>query len=364
MYANTGFTFHRLEPGDNLELVEQIAQMKQEGDSHNAGIFDYMFWEWQYSQLPSGQSRIYIVKHNGRIVGYYHVPIYSGLVEGEKKQLAVIQEVAIHRSLRNRGVFRSLSEFAHRNLLNEGIDCIYTFPNKKSIHTFIKYYSYRQITTLSSYIAPVNTARLLRSKARLFGIETVLGKLSDIGFRAFTRPLESGAYLKIHPEFNREIEEIFREYQRKFKISVTRNRHYLNWRYTDKPKVKHYVISILKSDKIMATVILKPDVIFDNPVLILMDFAARSGKEEYLLQLLSELRLNHGKYIQDEFNLIYTSGRDDFLSCLYKIGFIKIPAKFNPRPLNLLVKNCRLPDQNLIFNPDNWRITLSDWEVF
>ena len=46
-----------------------------------------------------------------------------------------------------------------------------------------------------------------------------------------------------------------------------------------------------------------------------------------------------------------------------KYGFIKIPQKFNPRNLNMLVKNIS-SNNSLIMNSENWFATLGDWDVF
>jgi hypothetical protein len=112
----------------------------------------------------------------------------------------------------------------------------------------------------------------------------------------------------------------------------------------------------------LAAAIFKLDEMFDNPVLLLMDYAHLQGKDDYLLQLIQHVKLHGAKEIGERFNLIVTSGNSEFLPLLKKVGFLRVPERFNSRPLKLVVKNLAKHPTDA-FDPRNWHLTLSDWDV-
>ena len=101
---------------------------------------------------------------------------------------------------------------------------------------------------------------------------------------------------------------------------------------------------------------------FDNPDLLLMDYAHLHGKEDYLLQLIQHVKLHGAEEIGERFNLIVTSGNSEFLPLLKRVGFIRLPERLNSRPLKLVVKNLSQHSTDA-FDPRNWHLTLSDWDV-
>ena len=161
--------YSRIDERQFPALIEKVRSVLTEVSSHKALVIDTNFWTWQYRDLPSKTSRV-----NDEIMGYYHVPIYQGLSGGEKKSLAVVQEVAVDKKVRRQGVFRRLADFATEDLLHSGIDAVYTFPNDRSIHTFLKYNAYTLIGTLGTYILPLRCGDILRSKINLLGVEKAI----------------------------------------------------------------------------------------------------------------------------------------------------------------------------------------------
>ena len=174
-------------------MIEKVKGVLNEVHSHKALVFNTDFWTWQYRDLPTSTARVYAALVNQEIVGYYHVPIYEGLFDGEKKYLAMVQEVAVSREVRRQGVFRKLAEFATEDLLRSGIHLGYTFPNDRSIHTFLKYNGYTMVCTLETYILPVRSGDILRSKMNLFGMDKAAGYCTDLFFRRFSVRKDSEA---------------------------------------------------------------------------------------------------------------------------------------------------------------------------
>lgn len=353
--------FHKIDDSfDTSELLQRIKEILDESESHNAAAFSEQNWAWQYKKLPSGDARIYLCYCEDKIVGYYHVPIYEGVVGGKKKNFAMVQDVAISAAMRGRGVFRKLAEFATDDLTGSDINLIYTFPNQKSIRTFTKYNAYEQIYTYDAYLLPFNSSAVIKSKFKMFGIENVVGWFADKYFDFKSFGLAKNFDVKKEDDFDEEITGLFQNFDSKFVCHLNRTQDFLQWRFYKKPIGKHFLITLKNDLKTYAAAVFKLDDILETETAVLLDFAF--DEELHLIQLLHFIRKNSDSLFGEKVNMIFTACCcREFLQ--YKLyGFVKIPAKFNPRPLNLLVKNITEVESEVI-NPENWLALLSDWDV-
>lgn len=353
--------FHKITGSfDTFELLERIKEILEEGDSHNAESFNNQKWLWQYKNLPGHDTRIYICYWENKIVGYYHVPVYEGLANGKKKNFAMVQDVAVSSLMRGRGVFRQIAEFATNDLVNSNVNLIYTFPNQKSIHTFIKYNGYQHIYTFDSYLLPINANTVIKSKLKFFGGEKLAGWIADKYFDFITIPLSKDFQVQIQEKFDEEIVSLFQTFNADFAYHLNRKQDYLQWRFNEKPLGNHFLITLKNNSKTISAAVFKLDEIMGVKTAVLLDFAFED--ELHLVQLLHFTRENHTSLFGEEVGMIFTACCCHSFLKKKLYGFVKIPSGFNPRPLKLLVKNIT-EDKETITNPKNWLALLSDWDV-
>jgi hypothetical protein len=352
----------RIDSTYDERIITNVSHVLSEVESHKALSFDRDFWRWQYRHLPSKQARVYAILVDGEIKGYYHVPVYEAMVAGNKQALAMVQEVAVSPELRGRGMFRKLAEFATSDLQRSGIEAAYTFPNSRSIHTFLKYNQYCQIGALDTYLLPLRGSDILKSKINLQGIERLIGFPIDYWIQSCRIAKDPQIVICRREEINQEMADVFTSFQKQHCILLLRNHRYLKWRFEQRPQSKHFFFTAFRNNRPVAAAIFKSDRIFGNSALLLMDFACRKGRQSDLLRLIQHVKINGASDIGQDFNLMLASGCSDFLRCLKQIGFLQIPAYLNPRPLNLLVRNLAGSTPE-IFKIRNWHITLADWDV-
>jgi len=345
------------------ELIKRVSETLTEVGSHKACVFDAGFWMWQYLQLPTHNVKLYGIFIRGKIMGYYHVPVYEGQIAGKRKTFAMVQEVAITKGLRGQGMFRKLAEFATQDLMASQVDLAYTFPNRNSIHTFLKYNGYSKICTLQSYLLPVRCEAMISSKVPLFGLEKIIGLGADLLFSRFSPPNNSNQSVHLHQDINEDIVGVFSAFQRSKHIMLLRDRSFLAWRFRDRPHCQHFYFTLSENSHVVATAIFKSDILFDNHALILMDFAYLPGHKRSLLKLIQYVRVHGKQILNSSFHFIFTAGHGMLFSSLKQLGFIPIPERLTPRPLHLLVKNLAHRTSEIL-EPNNWHVTLTDWDVF
>ena len=356
--------FSKIEPEQQPQLLQEIHNILTEVGAHTVDIYDQTYWDWQYKQLPTGKSFAYAAWDADKIIGYYHVPIYRCSINGEEKLIGNIQDVAVNPNYRGIGLFRQLAEYANKDLDESEVDLIYTFPNDKSIRTFLKYNDFKIVSAVPAYLRPVNAGGILGSKIKLLGLEKIAGWFAD-GFVNLlaSNPKLVNTEMESISEITDEVEAVFAEYAKSFQNHLIRDKAWLNWRYLKSVRGKHHILGVREAGKLTAVLVLKEDEMLGNPSLLILDFAFTNGNENALLYLVNQVR-KQPELTKTKFNLLFVSGIAPALSSFKKIGFYQIPEKVNPRVLNLLSRSCSAMKPEPIQTGTNWLLTLGDWDVF
>ena len=351
-------TYSLLRQEDRTKILRSIFLINQETGSHDKRGSEESMWEWQYERLPTRDSLVYVANCGEEIIGYYHIPIYEISVGKEIFKIGHIQSVAVLKNFRNRNVFQGLSAFANKDA-NKHVDLMYSFPNKKSIHTFKKYNEFRSVAELPIYFLPLDTSKLIESKFSFFGFQNLIGFLIDKIFGLMTKKLGNKETILFINEIDKKVERIFNQFNMNHYIGLIRNKEFLLWRYMNSPKGKYRLIGLKSDEDLTAVAVLKEEIIFSCKCLILMDMAFKDIKDlQKLLTNLNKINLDkRGSFI-------LVSGLFSDIEKLIMCGFVRIPRKLIPRKLNLIARWTNNPKRDDIFDYSSWLITLGDWDVF
>jgi len=360
--ASQNIVFSELTDSDLPDLIDAIAKIGHETGAHNQDILDLELWKWQYEDLPTGTSYTYIARHDGKIIGYYHIATYDFLAGDQKLRIGQVQSVAVSPSFRGQGLFRRLADFAHNELMAH-LDLIYTFPNSRSIHTFLKYNGYRTVKPLPMFLLPLHTAEIIRARRKLFGLEAVFGWVIDLWGKTLRKGLSPGETVSVRPSFDDEVLGVFEAFQNAHTLRLLRNRDYLNWRYLETPKGQHFIVGLERDGKLKSVAVLKYEELFSTRGLLVVDFAYEDNLAD-LNKLLGGLPSLFGAGLPHEAAFILVSAMTPAVKDLKKAGFISVPQKLIPRQLNLLTRWMRTSSDIDTLDPDLWLVTLGDWDVF
>ena len=361
---STALRFSRIEPEQQPQLLHEIHNILTEVGAHNVEIYNQEYWDWQYKNLPTGKSYVYAAWDDQKIIGYYHIPVYKCSIGGEEKLIGNIQDVAVNPNYRGMGLFRKLAEFANEDLDKTDVDLIYTFPNDKSIRTFLKYNKFSTVSAVPTYLRPINSGGILSSKIKLLGLEKVAGWLADGFVNLLSKNIRlDDSKVEVITEMTDEVESVFTEYSKLFKNHLVRDKAWLDWRYLKSVRGKHHALGVREAGKLTAVLVLKEDEMLGNPALLIMDFANLDEKQTSLVYLIDQVRKK--AVLKDvKSNLLFISAITPLLPALKQIGFYQIPEKVNPRILNLLARTSSSLEEKPLLQEQNWLLTLGDWDVF
>jgi len=354
-------TYCKLSEKEKPFLLEAISNVLQETGAHDLESSKESAWNWQYQDLPSSESHVYIAKFQNKVIGYYHIPCYEIKIASQSLKIGHIQSVAVLSAYRGKGIFQKLAAFANEDV-NKYLDVIYTFPNNKSIHTFTKYNKFDLVSTLPVYILPLNIAKIITSRYKFLKSFRIIWSLLDALFRIFSKTLNKNESVETFQNITPEIENLFSEFENKNKIRLTRNKEYLNWRYINSPKGIHKIYGLTHKETLKAIVIVKKEEIFSCKGLVVMDLAYQTPKD--LQKLLTNLFAYTSQENKDSESFIFISGLNEGINRLKYCGFIPIPQNFVPRKLNLLARWTGKEISKDLTEPSSWLITVGDWDVF
>ena len=329
-------------PEIDISLVEEkeipllINSISKNLDKKN---YDKKYWYWQYKQHPKKQSFLYAAWQNKQIVGYYHIVPYTFVANGKKYLIGNVQDVAVNKEFQGRGIFRKLSEFANSDV-NKYVDILYSFPNKKSIRTFLKYDKFNLIDCIPIYVLPLKFL-----------------------YRDPKIKLDSNNKVVFFDQLDNEIYGVFEKFSKLHNFYVLRDKDFLNWRYINSPKGKFFFVGLMRNNKISAIIVVKHEKIYKNETYIILDFAFTDNIEDFN-KLISNFYFSLNESYSLNANFVIISGLSHCISQIKKFGYIKIPKFFIPRQLNLVARLTKRSLKVDSFNSSDWLVTLGDWDIF
>lgn len=352
--------FCKAEEKDHIPLLELMSKVLLAGDSLHAEKYTLAKWKWKYFQLPSNTAHIYLCKENDEILGYYHCPVYAGTMNGQKKNFAMVQDVGVSEAARGKGVFKKLADFANAELLKCGVNFIYTFPNEKSIHTFLKYNGYKKIETFSTFLLPIKSGQILASKFTFLKLHKPIGALADFVYKVKLAPKNNAYSVFKEEKLSEEMVQLFLQFNSKFKNTLTRDFAYMHWRFEKKTHGKAYFFTAKKANKLVALAVISIEELLGSKAAVVLDFACESPQA--FAQLFTNVKRNAAQYFDEKPAFFFTSVSNSNNALFKASGFLKIPEKLNPRALHLLGKNVS-ENEKEVLAPESWNFTLSEWDV-
>jgi GNAT superfamily N-acetyltransferase len=340
-----------------------MEQILVETGGQKAPGFGQAFWEWQY--LRGGRGSIVVVADDaGTIAGYYHVIVFDMRYEGRPATAAMVQDVATLAAYRGRGIFRAMGGFALERLRERGVDFIDTVPNAKSLPSFLRDHAYTVAGRVPVRIAPLDPGRVLAERGRLGAAGRILGGLAGMLHRALRRRpprLAPSDRIVRLTHADARVEAVAAAFADAVPIGLRRTAAYLEWRFVEKPTREYALSGVERDGGLVAYAVTRTLPVFGMPCVVVMDVGAASGEDDALLALLAA-RLEAERTAGAALAVVV--GLHPFLGRLGRLGFVRVPERVNPRPLDLVCKPLASHVGPDLVDPTRWHVTLADWDVF
>ena len=357
----TRFSVRAAGPADHDAVRACMLDVFRESGGRKATEFGRELWDWQYLRSERG-SLVVIAEERGALCGYFHARLLD-LRHGDRLVSgAMIQDVGTLESHRGQGVFREMGAFALASLRSQGVDLIYTFPNQRSLPSFVRNHAYSIVAKVPVYLAPLDLRDPLTARAGAVG--GVLGRILVGLFRAVRvrrARLEPTEGVGVVEPRDAALEALSRGFAKRTRIHLDRTSRYTGWRFGEKPGGEYQVWGLRANGELSAYVVTRPATMFSGRCVMFMDFGCREGEEAALRRLVG-VRLAAEREAGAAMGVVM--GLHPEFRRWGGLGFVRLPEAMNPRPFNLLTKPLSSDVEQGLLDPANWLITLADWDVF
>ena len=360
---NIKIKYRKFNESQKDDLLNVIKKISKESEAKDKLASKKLRWEWQYKKLPSKKTFIYVAMYETKVIGYMHFPVYEFHIGKKSIKVASKQAVGVLSKFNGLGIFKNLSNFANKDLTNK-VDFIYTFPNKKAIHTYLKYNNYRKVMTLPIYMKIISAENILLKKLNLFGLQKIIGVILDNLLTIFNKKLfNNESIVKLNLSKSSHC-EIFNENSKKYYFSINKTHKYIRWRYNESYKTKYYIYGLKQNENIIASIIFREQEIMGLNGLVIMEYTYSNNFKD-LMRLISNIpKILHEIPYKQKITFVLLSGTQLSLIKNLLSGYFYIPKKFSPRPLIYLYKKANAKKWINEKFYDKILVTLGDWDVF
>jgi Acetyltransferase (GNAT) domain len=366
LHHETGVRIRKATLADRDALIELTRVVFAETGAEKGAELGPEFWEWQFTRQPTGRTDIWIGELNGQII----VQIPTNVVRlkwGNREVLAAwVIDLVVHPAHRDKSLFIRVGRFSNKEMGETGISLSLGLPNKKSFPAAIRFVKHHLVSQVPVLVLPIRWSRLLERVGIPAWASRILGPLASVGHRLISFPTARAKGIEVREvsEFPESMDDFWQRASAPHKIISIRDEKYLTWRFRDCP-TRSYKILIAEGNGELAGYLVYR--VFEKDGLrmgALMDMLVEPGRRDVLNALLSKAIAELRAARVDAIMALMVHDRLYF-PALRRLGFAKLPERFNPRTFNLVCRELveGLPQEEAT-TARNWFITLGDFDVY
>jgi len=320
---------------------------------------DYL--EWEYAANPDGKAMIHVASEGEKFVAQYVVTPRKYIVNGKIIEGSLSLNTLTHPIHRGNALFPKLAELTYQSCQRQKTLFTIGVPNANSYPVFTEKLGFEtlgRVPFLMKTFRPKSVLWHLFTKKRLkhgaeIELDTQLIQVDNPNGMSFFNP-------------NRD-KVLYESFLAKFieskKVGSYRSLNYLRWRYLDIPLRKYHLLKCVKDGKMNALAIIRAREIYGLKCCILMDFICtddlKSGKD-ILNHLFEQLQKNDIEII-----IAAMQGNTREFTFLKKSGFYKVPERFLPQQLDLIIRTHeKTAEYEQLMDFKSWFFTFGDYDIF
>jgi len=198
-----------------LDDIEEILELFCVSDPRH--IRNKLYYKWRNLKSPFGQAHSFIMKLDNRIIAHYSVLPLDFRYNNRIIKVGFGQQAVVHPKFRNlKHIYNLMNAIYDYLMENSEIGFLIAFPNENFYLVKEKVLGWK---------------RIFRSTAKVYKIDDILSKLSNVIIKGRIRKIDKLESLNLRS----------RGVANKNAISFGVNKDYIKWRYFDNPE-NFYII--------------------------------------------------------------------------------------------------------------------------
>ncbi len=310
---------------------------------------------WFYDQNPSGRSFTLLArKDNKDVVGSGSYMVRSIKLGKEEVLISVAVDFSIDEKYRLFGpavsIQRTLFDLIKNNdALTGGL----AFPNKSG-QGVVKRVGYKLLGNAEFWSKSLTIRRYLDKKITNGLVSRLLSIVIDSGLKfidLLTKSrIPSGLYFSEPEKFDSKIDDMWEIGKLEYDITPIRNHVYLNWRYSDNPSDKYYILQLNNQKNEVVGYVIYKEV---KDYFEIVDLFSSCSVDIYIY-LLQKMISKSREELKSAVCLNFI-GNNEFKTALKKAGF-----RYNK---NVTRQLFIMFEDDVFLNPDRWFIFEGDMDL-
>ncbi|MEO6404099.1 MAG: GNAT family N-acetyltransferase [Ferruginibacter sp.] len=338
---------------DDLEL-ENYRQCFQKNGTER----DIKNLQWLHKQNQANTHTIFYAMDGNNVAAIYTALPVLFKIDG--KTIPALQSIdtMTDEFHRGKGLFIKLAAALYEDAAERKFALVYGFPNQNSASGFFKKLKWVSFSEAPFMLKPLRLSYFFK---KIFNRK----KAPDYSSanHIFPAPhriqLKGDFIIKAIDLFEESYDSLWRSASNSFKVGISRDAAYMNWRYVQKPGEYYYRYGLFENGRLKAVVVFSIKKKHDGLIGYLMELIFSPGDNK------------SGKAILKFASTIFRQQKTDVVLawCFHhsfnyesykNAGYYDLPLKLRPQKLFLGVRAFDDENRALIENADNWYISYSD----
>ncbi|MDR7857538.1 GNAT family N-acetyltransferase [Tissierella sp.] len=284
----------------------------------------YDYWKWRYMDNPNIYENLINLALEDNIVGHYAVSPVPLFINAIKYNSALSMTTMIDPEYRGRGLFTNLA----KDLINctQELDLIFGVPNENSVKGFVEKLDFKLIKEIP----------MLESKS-------------------LSREYYFNSCCVYIEKFDERFNDLFTRCIDKYKIITTRKSEHLNWRFIDNPVNEYKTLAYIDDNKVLGYVVIK-------------NYISNAITNGDIVDILAINDMVMRELLNASFYLFKDEGVSSINTWFHDKELLKIFEEFgffpNGQYFHFIVRRISDLLEEMVFDFDNWYITMSDIDLF
>ncbi|WP_028892762.1 GNAT family N-acetyltransferase [Tenacibaculum sp. 47A_GOM-205m] len=312
--------------------------------------------KWQFLESPINERYVDIAldKKNNQVAAIYAIFPIAFILDSKIVTASQSLDTMTDKDYRGKGLFVNLAKDVYDKASQNNIQFVYGFPNGNSIHGFIRKLNWINLDPVPFLIKPLKTKYFTKRISFLSWLPNI--NLSKVKNKLVIKDIS----IIENNLFPNEVNKIWYEFSKSFKVALNRDKEYLDWRYLKKPLENYRIIhAYTKENEYLGFVVFAIKEKHGGKIGYVMELIYNPSSKKVGEVLLS-YAVNEMKKSQCDCVLSWCFDHSPNYNAFKKSKFYKIPEKLKPIELHFGVRFFNSETSEIINNRENWYLSYSD----
>ena len=327
--------------------------------------FEAEEWHWKFERHSGVPATIYMAEAGEQIVGLRAFVVERLKILDKVWLTGLGVDIMVHPNFRRYGIASQVANEAFVEMERAGMPMLVGFPNEAAFKVYSKRRSnWRHVCSIPLLVKPLNFDGILRKYIKNPLLRTLIKLPALITWRILfhgrSHPPQ-GFTVSQAADFDERFDTLWEELHHQYGILLERDKAFLQWRFTEKPRAGYVVFVAEQDGKLLGYTVLRENQMFGLKIGFILDMlAVNQNVTDALLSQSIEYHKRQGVDALGCLMLQHTR----YFKALRRCGFVVAPKRLIKKEFyfGVQVASSTISDE-IINRRENWFLTFADTDL-